>query len=256
MDQPHTDTLVLDMPEGVLHFNIPPMAGRHRVADIAAALMPFCDAVNDLGAGIAKQFGKSVSCRAGCGVCCCQMVPLSPPEAVMVNDVITGLPQRHREQAEAGFADARKKLHDAGLLDRLYELYSRKSTGEETLALNRRYFELGIPCPFLSGQSCSIHPSRPSRCREYSVMSDPALCANPFENPVRRLPVTLKLSEALAFAWASLTRTKPQFIPLIDAPSWVRANPEAAGLRIEGAQQFMRSVLEFTCAEANRRASK
>ena len=40
--------------------------------------------------------------------------------------------------------------------------------------LGREYFQLGIPCPFLEEESCSIYHDRPITCREYLVTSPPA----------------------------------------------------------------------------------
>ncbi len=43
----------------------------------------------------------------------------------------------------------------------------------------RRYFHLGIACPFLEDESCSIHADRPISCREYLVTSPAVNCADP-----------------------------------------------------------------------------
>lgn len=247
-------SFTLDLPEGILRFEIPDLPGARRVTDITRIIVPFSDAVVELGTGIAKQFDKEVLCKAGCGACCRQMVPLSPPEAVIVAETVENLPMDRKGSVIDAFNRAQEKLTNAGLLTRLHDLYNRKAPHDETLSLMKEYFEMGIPCPFLTDQSCGIHPVRPSRCREYSVLSDPTFCADPFAGQVKRLPITVRLSEALSFAWASLTKTRPVIIPLIDAPFWVEANPQARDLAIEGGSAFAKSVLEFATKEANRRA--
>jgi hypothetical protein len=69
-----------------------------------------------------------------------------------------------------------------------------------------------------------------------------------------RLPITLRLSEALAFAWASLTATTATLIPMIDVLHWVGANAQVRGLSVEGAEKVVSAVLEYACDAASRRA--
>jgi Fe-S-cluster containining protein len=155
------------------------------------------------------SFGHTVSCRKGCGVCCCQMVPLSPPEAAIIADVVDQLPPARKKTVLTNFAKALDKLDAAGLKETISNIYSTRTDKKEVLDINRKYFELGIPCPFLAEGSCSIHPHRPSRCREYSVLSSADFCKNPFDNRIKRLPLTIKLCESLSHAWSSLTGKAP-----------------------------------------------
>ena len=48
---------------------------------------------------------------------------------------------------------------------------------------------MGVPCPFLEDESCSIHPERPLVCREYLVTSPAALCAGPTQEGVTPVAV-------------------------------------------------------------------
>lgn len=79
----------------------------------------------------------------------------------------------------------------------------------------------------LAEGSCSIHPARPSICREFHVASDPAWCATPAAAKAVAIPTPLRLSELLAHAHAYLYRLdRPLLIPLALAPSWTADHPE------------------------------
>ena len=66
---------------------------------------------------------------------------------------------------------------------------SRSARAAPTASCRPAYFALGIPCPFLEEESCSIHPDRPLVCREYLVTSPAELCAGPTQEGVTPVPV-------------------------------------------------------------------
>lgn len=246
----------LDFPEGVVHFTFPTRDEPRLLWQLAEEIIPVADTLAEMGSSIATTFGKTVTCGADCGVCCCQMVPLSPPEAAIIFDVVDKLPSKRKSDVCAAFSSALVALAEAGIKDEISEVYRVSTDPAKVREINRKYFELGISCPFLLNGSCSIYSRRPSRCREYSVMSTPELCANPFDNPVRRLPITLKLSESLSHAWSSLTGKPPVIIPLVKVLEWVKHNRDVCSLSVYGAEHVVQGVLEFACAKANKSAAR
>src|SRR5690348_11378791 len=64
----------------------------------------------------ACQDGKTVSCRAGCGACCRQLVAISLAEAQSLADVVASMPSERQATIRNRFAAATKRLEDAGLL--------------------------------------------------------------------------------------------------------------------------------------------
>jgi len=247
-------TLMLDFPESIIHFPLPEDGQLKPLWELAADLIPVCDMLTDKGTEIAASFDQHVSCAKGCGVCCCQMVPLSPPEAAVIADVVDHLSPVRRNEVVAAFAAAREKLESAGIYDRISAVYSITTDEKTVLEINRRYFELSIPCPFLVDGACSIYLRRPSRCREYSVLSPASLCGNPFDNHIRRLPLTIRFCEALTHAWAGIANEKPVIVPLVKALDWVHDHPGIRSLCIDKSESFARTVLEFACWKANLRA--
>jgi Fe-S-cluster containining protein len=88
------------------------------------------------------------------------------------------------------------------------------------------YFALGIACPFLEDEACSIHPDRPSICREYMVTT-PAERCNSLNSPyagIEFVPLPLRISEGLAQVAAIAMETAPMSIALTSALAWAREN--------------------------------
>lgn len=115
--------------------------------------------------------GRAVSCRAGCGACCRQLVPVAPAEARALARLVEALPEPRRSRVRDRFDRALETLNALGILEWLdQDPASRHAVGMD-------YFRAGVACPFLEDEACSIHPDRPLACREYLVTSPPELCA-------------------------------------------------------------------------------
>ena len=91
-------------------------------------------------------------------------------------------------------------------------------------AISKAYFREQIACPFLEDEGCSIYPVRPSICREYMVVSPPQNCGDPYAKTIRRVPLSLRLSEALTHLWAALVKRRPELVPFVLALRWTREN--------------------------------
>jgi Fe-S-cluster containining protein len=144
----------------------------------------------------AAKSGETVSCKAGCAACCRHLVPLSWTEARQLRAVVDAMPEPRRSEVRARFADAVGRLEAAGLLD---EVRSFDSLPEKQfLSVHPRYLALGIACPFLVDESCSIYAHRPLVCREYLVTSPPALCFDAAAPLVKRIALPTFTSLAVA----------------------------------------------------------
>jgi Fe-S-cluster containining protein len=163
--------------------------------------------------------GKAISCRAGCGACCRQLVPIAPSEARRLKSLIDELPEPRQVAVRQRFADALGRLGQAGLLDKLRNLATMPK--EEHRALGLAYFTAGVPCPFLEDESCSVHPERPSACREYLVTSPAEYCSRPTAETIDCVAVPAKVSNAVA-----RLENPSQVVPLVLAPEWAVAHPD------------------------------
>jgi Fe-S-cluster containining protein len=215
----------LELPEGRIEAEIELPKATMRLVDLAAIVLELSSTVAEMGTRITADLGRQVSCSMGCGACCRQVVPLSPPEAIMLTELLASIPNDIRIRIQNRFAKAVRKLEATGILPKLAPLQDPSSLSKKELrALSRAYFQQQITCPFLEDESCSIYASRPSRCREYLVISPATHCRNPFEQGVERLPISIRLSQALARLWAEATQTRLQLVPLTQALEWSAKN--------------------------------
>jgi Fe-S-cluster containining protein len=218
-------TLRLNLPEGEIEAYFDASDGPLRLMDLAAKVLELSSITARLGEQAAARNGVAVSCAAGCGACCRQLVPLSPPEAALIHQLVEGMHEPRRSAVRARFDKAVRQLAQVGLLEAL-----RAGSDPLLYAYGESYFRLGIPCPFLEDESCSIYDVRPSRCREYLVFTPPAHCADPYHYPIGRLPVTLLLNEALTWLWAAMSQRSPRLVALPLALEFSEA---------EGVQRFI-----------------
>ena len=115
-------------------------------------------------------------------------------------------------------------MEQSGLLDKL--LNRQQWNDQDVQPLGFEYFRLGIPCPFLEQESCSIHSDRPVSCREYLVTSPPDNCARPSAESIDQVKIPFKL-------WTALARLDKvdspsrfiKWVPLILAPEWADQCP-------------------------------
>jgi hypothetical protein len=154
--------------------------------------------------------GKAISCRAGCGACCRQAVPVAEAEAHMIAALVAS---------------------------RLVDM----PDGKTVIDVGTKYFGLGVACPFLEAESCSIHPDRPLRCREYFVTTPAAACAAMVPGTIDKVPLPGVPSKAL-FAvgaqhtpegWLLLTQSL-SFAERYPEPSAARPAPDWIGAVVGG----------------------
>lgn len=182
-------------------------------------ILPVLQSLDDsLIAATAAQLsetGRSISCKAGCAACCRHLVALSIFEAEALCAWIRTLPESRQQELARRFHDTLLKLADAGLIDRMVnEDWLTKGDLAGKLALD--YFYLGVPCPFLEDELCSIYPSRPLACREHLVTSAPEHCSDPARQQVSPVHLPLRVSQPLNMVSAELEqRGSHGWIPLL-----------------------------------------
>ena len=149
----------------------------------------------DVGEQNSIAAGNKISCGIGCGACCRQLVPISVSEAYQLHDLVETMPEPRRQIIKEKFAAAIEKIQTAGLHEDLLE--AKDLTPDQRLQLALKYFYVGVPCPFLEAESCSIHPDRPVVCREYLVTSDPKFCADPLTKKIEGVTIPAAMSKVL-----------------------------------------------------------
>ena len=135
------------------------------------------------------------------------MVPITIPEVGFLQRVAAGEPSERQQQIRAATRQAAVALRAKGF-GPAEELGNRSR--RDLRILGQRWFDLGIPCPFLAEESCSIQEQRPLICREYLVTSPSSACATPGRALIRRVgsPVSI---------WSRVTRSglgQPRWLPM------------------------------------------
>lgn len=213
---PVTGTVQLAIGGTPVSFEMTVPAGPASVGDLLPVFRSVTNAVVDVAEAAVARAGRAVSCRAGCGACCRQSVPVSASEAHALRRLADALPEPRRTAVRDRFADAVRQLDAAGILA---PLRGEARPGSRLRDAGLAYFRAGVPCPFLEDESCSIHPDRPLACREYLVTSPAASCASPTADTIEMVPLSAKPSRALMEMDVGWTL-------LVLALEWAEANPE------------------------------
>jgi Fe-S-cluster containining protein len=203
-------------PLGPIKSNVTVDTGPMRLAELVPSAIELTNILMQRAEKKQKDQGKTVSCKAGCGACCRQMVPLSVPEAFFVFDLLNSI---QNQVFVERFNQIAKQLEAQHVIDLFL---SESFDDDKVYALATDYFSWQIPCPFLINESCAIHSFRPVACREYSVTSAPQFCTNPFSGKVNKIPMPISLSMPLARLTADLTSLDIKLIPLSLVPLWVQ----------------------------------
>ena len=202
-------------------------SGRVAAVEVVPALQGLVNAVVEAAEAASARSGAAISCRKGCGACCRQLVPVSRTEGERLLALVRSLPPERRERLTARFAAAESTIENAGLA---------KRAGQSDRELSLAYFALGLPCPFLEDESCSIHPDRPLVCREYLVTSPAELCAGPAQEGVTPVAVP-----KVSMAARGLQDDGEDWFPLALLMKWARTRPRSDKRRTgpEWVQRFL-----------------
>jgi Fe-S-cluster containining protein len=221
-----------------------------RPVDVLPILQSFDDAVMNVLVEEVQQQGKTVSCKAGCGACCRQLVPITDTEARYLAELVAEMPDDQRAHVEDRFRTALAELEKCGMLDRLRDA-SELSELESRRQLGMDYFDSGIPCPLLENESCSIHSHRPLTCREYLVTSPPQNCSHPLPQQINRVAVPVMFSKVLSRFGDGVGRRPARWLPLVMALEWVANQGDSDQPRVPAPEMF-NNFLRLIAASSDR----
>lgn len=98
-------------------FSVPIGLGRRTPLDLLPPARALTEQATAVAIGQVASQGQSISCRAGCGACCRQLVAISVIEAQALADLVRQLPEPRQQLIRQRFADVLRTLEAAGLLD-------------------------------------------------------------------------------------------------------------------------------------------
>jgi Fe-S-cluster containining protein len=214
--------IVLNTPAGELSSALNVPTGFVPVTAIVPAMRRLGEEAERLEERRAAEAGRTISCRMGCAACCRMLVPVSPPEAFALKEYVDNLPADRRHHIARRLTETKHRLEEHGLLDQLSAVAegTEARSDEDFEPLNRAYYSLRMPCPFLEQEMCSIYEARPAACRELLVTSPAEWCQDLVHNPVQAIPVPIRMGSALGLLWAELTQSAPRLVPLPIAIDW------------------------------------
>lgn len=223
-DQTATAEVELRLGNQMLRTKVTVPTGPTRLETLLPIVQRVANSIVDAAVDQAAEQGRTVSCKKGCGTCCRQLVPISEVEARHIRDLVYAMPEPRRAHVLQRFAEARRQLDAAGMLQTLDE---RAHWDEDTfIDIGTRYFHHGVACPFLEEESCSIHLDRPVTCREYLVTSPAENCACPRKDNIDKIELPVQVWTALArFDDTSPDEKYVRWVPLVLAPEWADAHP-------------------------------
>ncbi len=226
-------------------------SGPVRVAELLPVLNKLAGFVIEGAVEETLEAGGAITCKAGCGACCRQPVPVSVHEAEVLEQVIAGMDAERRAVIEARFEGAIRRLDEGGLLEAMRDVHALDENGRRDLAL--KYFALGIACPFLEEESCSIYEHRPMRCREYLVTSPAENCSTPTPQSVKMVQLKAAPSLALYRLGAGLWRDEPEYLLMSLMADWKGQRAETPR---EAAPQILQTFLLALSGEEPKSAAK
>lgn len=241
----HTITISIDTPDGTLGpAAISIYDEPTRLSDLVPPIRALADGVVNLAIQRARREGRMLSCRPGCGVCCCQLVPLAPAEVFHIVERVLALPIAERMPVLKRFQSIEDTLNLSGLIHAIGSLGETNDNNR----IARDYFRLGLSCPFLVGNSCSIHEWRPIACREYNVTSPSVLCADPFTNTIAVIHVHRRASAGLSKLCTQVAGLPLGLVPMPLLFDYYETYRDVAERTWPGVELFNRT-LDFVCGK-------
>jgi Fe-S-cluster containining protein len=220
--------------------------GQQPVRALLPAARELTHEITGVAVRAAEREGRAVSCRAGCGACCRQLVVISLTEAQSLADAVAAMPPDRQAIIRQRFADALGRLEAAGLLD------PGEPKGDRHLIhpgdgppLAFRYFHQKIACPFLENESCGIYADRPLVCREYLVTSPAEDCARLYELPIARVEVPVHMGGVMVQLTHKVAGVPVESIPLVLALEWAEAHSAALEKTCGGLELLQTLVAEI-----------
>lgn len=194
----------------------------------------------------AQVTGHEPTCRAGCAACCRHLVMLTIPEALALAGALQSLPEPRRGEVKRRIAAALRKAEAGGIFGpagaRRFLVAADQDEADVEGDVARRYFALGIACPFLEREACTVYELRPLACREHNVSSDPKHCHS-FDHAKRRGVPSLGLARAVALATDELSGLGRAGVPLPVLLEWYATQPSDSDREVDGVAA-LRALLE------------
>ena len=243
--------IVIVLRDQPVEFELVVPDGKVAFEDTLAVVQGLADFVVDRAIATTGTAGNSISCRAGCGACCRQIVPVSQAEARALARLVDAMPEPRRSLVRERFQAALETFDTSGLLAAIDK--AREDENGAVGDLGMSYFRQGVACPLLEDESCSIHPDRPLACREYLVTSPASNCEQLSPGTIETVILPARPSQALLLADGADSGVT--WMPLVYALTYVEQVPSPPTSRT--APDILRDIfLRLGNRSTNRRSQE
>lgn len=185
-----------------------------RICDIIPVTQALCDRIVSTMLISAKNIGLNIPCKKGCSLCCKNLVPLSAPEALWLDEEISRMPGYEQKVLHRSIEFARRKLLATRPPD-----FSEKNSKRD---ISNWYAGLNLTCPFLAENVCDIYKSRPLACREHLVTGTRHCDGSNAQN-IQILKPPVSVLEAVAQLYAELEDDRTDAIMLPIVTKWAES---------------------------------
>lgn len=230
--------IALNTPAGRITTTVDVPTGFVPVTSIVPLIRRLGEEAQALEIARSVDVGREPSCRKGCAACCRMLVPLSAPEAFALREWVKSRPAEQQVRIAVRFAEAKSQLLSHSLWEGLSELCEASvPLNDDALEdVNREYYALRMPCPFLEEDICTMYEERPAACRELLVTSPPDRCDDLINNPVEPIAAPVRVSTVLGLLWQELTKSSTRLIPLPMALDWAERHEDENGRTWKGVE--------------------
>ncbi|WP_263379097.1 YkgJ family cysteine cluster protein [Granulicella paludicola] len=242
-DEVHVE-FTLALGEGKVHAEAIVPTAKVTLTQLLPVLQGLSSSIIGAVVGQVEEEGHAISCKAGCGACCRQLVPISLFEAEAMAEWIRSLSQEQQVGLQQRFDHALRTFASTGFLEQLDPAKLKDLSLEERKVMGQEYVRQGVACPFLQDESCSIHPNRPLICREYLVTSPAECCSHPTPETVKIVPMPVTLSSALYRAGRMLPGEVNGWIPLVFLMAWMKMGARPGDSFEAGGPKLLAAFLE------------
>ena len=91
--------------------------GQQTVRELLPIARDVAQHITGMAIETVERQGRTISCRAGCGACCRQLVVISLVDAQSLADLVASMPRERQAVIRERFATSIRRLEDAGLLN-------------------------------------------------------------------------------------------------------------------------------------------
>lgn len=178
-----------------------PPDGEVALVDVLPEIYTISNFLIERSLASSKADGKPVTCVKGCNSCCYHLVAMSDHEALLIAHIVSLQDRHDQERIKNAFKSVTNILEKEGLLAELIDVHvNHFEDSPRVIEMQRRYWELQIPCPFLLEGACSIYQFRPMICRQYLASSPRNFCTQSFkaDHLVNKIPMHYDVASAIA----------------------------------------------------------